>query len=146
MPSMPELGPHEFGLLELLLTCDEAVALLVGRLRPEWIQHATVREIVTQRLAIQEAGDGPGFAAFLSGFDSPDAANLMTKAVSANHKKFPNPEQQAMDAILRLRNQFIDRSVAALTQRASQPGVAEAELRQLLQEQMNLRELKRQPI
>jgi hypothetical protein len=146
MPSVPEASPHEFGLLELLLTCDEAVVLLIGRLRPEWIQHTTVREIVIQRLALQESGDWPGFAAFLSSFDSPDAATLMTKAVSADRKKFPNPEQQAVDAMLRLRNQFIDRSVAALTQRASQPGLGEAELRQLLQEQMNLRELKRQPI
>jgi len=47
---------------------------------------------------------------------------------------------------LRLRNQFIERRVAALTQQASQPGLGETELRQVLQAQMSLRELKRQPI
>ena len=143
---MPSPGAHEFGLLELLLGFDEAAVALTRRLQPQWIQHGIVREIVTQRLTLQESGGWPGFGAFLSGFDSPDAVNLLTGAVSADRKKYPNPGQQALDVALRLRNQFIDRTVAALTQRASQPGLGEAELRQMLQEQMNLRELKRQPI
>jgi hypothetical protein len=47
---------------------------------------------------------------------------------------------------LRLRNQFIDRQVAALSYRASQPGTNEEEGVELLREQQQLRLLKRQPL
>jgi hypothetical protein len=48
--------------------------------------------------------------------------------------------------VLRLRNQAIDRQSAALMQRAHQPETTEAERNELLQQQQELRRLKRQPI
>ena len=50
------------------------------------------------------------------------------------------------DIATRLRNQFIDRQLAALIQRLNQPEAGEAERLELLQQQQRLRALKRQPI
>lgn len=138
-------GTQEFWLLKLLMTSDEAAAAVVGKLHGEWIQHATVRDIVVRRLALQETGGWHGFAAFLAEFDSSTAGSLLTEAVTED-RKIPDPEKQALDITLRLRNQFLDRSLGALTHRASQPGLAEAELLAVLQQQKSLRDLKRQPI
>jgi DNA primase len=138
-------NPQEFWLLKLLLVADEAAVAAVGRIQSEWIQHATVREIVTRRLALQGSGQWLGFAPFLAEFESAETSSLLSEAATED-RKIPNPEQQVLDVAMKLRNQFVDRTLAALTQKVSQPGLAEAELLATLQEQKSLRELKRQPI
>jgi hypothetical protein len=45
-----------------------------------------------------------------------------------------------------LRNQFLDRRLAALLQRANQPEVSETERFDLLRQQQELRLLKRRPL
>ena len=57
-----------------------------------------------------------------------------------------NPVQQLADLALRLRNQFIDRQLAALAQRGEQPETGEAERVELLRKREALRLLKRQPL
>jgi hypothetical protein len=47
---------------------------------------------------------------------------------------------------VRLRNQFIDRQLADSMRRANQPECTEAERLELLRQQQELRQLKRQPI
>lgn len=145
LPPASRPGTQEFWLLKLLLISEEAARVVAGRLQPEWIQHAAVREIVARRMALGESGQWVGFAAFLADFEAPEIASLLSEAVS-DDRPIPNPEQQVLDVALRLRNQFIDRSLAALTQQASQPGLGQAEVVALLQQQKSLRELKRQPL
>ena len=58
----------------------------------------------------------------------------------------PNPEQQLLDVILKLRNQYLDRELAASLQRVGQPGIGDAEHLKELQQQKKLRELKRSPL
>jgi hypothetical protein len=48
--------------------------------------------------------------------------------------------------VLKLRNQFMDRQIAALTQKASQPKISDTEKIELLREQQKLREQKRSPL
>jgi hypothetical protein len=71
--------------------------------------------------------------------------NLITEA-AAEDRKIPNPEMQLADVILKLRNQFLDRQIASLTQKASQPEISETEKLEMLREQQQLRQLKRQPL
>ena len=54
----------------------------------------------------------------------------------------PNPELQLTDVILKLRNQALDRQIAALTAKISQA----AESEELLREQQQLKMLKRTPL
>ena len=58
----------------------------------------------------------------------------------------PNPTQQLTDILVRLRNQAIDRQLAAMIQKVNQPETNEEERIDLLRQQQELRGFKRQPL
>ena len=106
-----------------------------------WIQNPPVRQIISQRFAALSNESWQSLAAFLDGCDSPDARSLVTEAV-AEERKIPNPELQLADVILKLRNQFLERQIAALTAKISQPQTNDGLLRELQQ----LKAQKRTPL
>lgn len=136
---------HELWLLKLVLKHESGGEWLAAHLDPEWIQHATVKEIVSKCLAAHAGGSWRGLAAFLDEFDSAAARGLITEG-AAEEREIPNPDQQLADLTLRLRNQFLDRQLAALSHRLSEPSTSEGEHLGLLQQQQHLRLLKRQPL
>ena len=103
------------------------------------------RQIIEQRLAAQANGTWHNLAAFLDECESSVARSLITEA-AAEDRKIPNPELQLSDLILKLRNQFLDRQIAAFTQTISQPQTADGEKLHLMREQQKLREQKRTPL
>ena len=121
------------------------MALAALHLDVNWISHPVVRQIVERRLAAQTDESWKSLAAFLDTCDSAEMRNLITEAV-AEDRKIPNPDQQLADVALKLRNQFMDRQIAALTQKVSQPEIPEAEQTELLRERENLRGQKRAPL
>jgi len=112
--------PTEFWLLKLLLMHDDLVGWAAVHLDPAWVQHPSARQIVGLRLAAQANGTWTSLAAFLDECDAPELRSLVTEATT-EARLIPNPEQQLKDVALRLRNQAIDRQLAALMQRAHQP-------------------------
>jgi hypothetical protein len=135
----------EFHLLKLLLLDDALVRWAAMHLDVNWISHPHVRQIIDLRLAAQEHETWHSLAEFLDGCESGEQRNLITEAV-AEDRKIPNPETQLADVTLKLRNQFLDRQIGALTQRISQPELNDEERVALLREQMKLKELKRSPL
>jgi DNA primase len=154
-PDDPALNPepetvsrpsnHEFHLLKLLLLHENLAAWAALHLDVNWISHPIARQIVGQRLAAQTNESWKSPAAFLDSCDSAEMRNLVTEA-AAEDRNIPNPEQQLADVAVKLRNQFLDRQIAALTQKVSQPGFSEAEQNELLRERENLRGQKRAPL
>ncbi len=142
-PQPPSTQEH--WLLKLVLLHDDLAAWAAGHLDPAWVQHALVRQIVSQRLAAHANQTWTNLAAFLDECAAPATLSLVTEA-TAESRPIPNPSQQLADLTLRLRNQFIDRQLAVLMQRANQPEVGDAERLDLLRQQQELRQLKRQPI
>jgi DNA primase len=139
-PSTPE-----YWLLKLLLSHDDLVVWAAAHLDPGWVQHLLVRQIVAQRLAAQANQTWTSLAAFLDECEDPQMRSLITEA-TAEPRPIPNPSQQLSDVALRLRNQSLDRQLAALMQRANHPECSEAERLDLLNQQQELRRLKREPI
>jgi len=133
---------HEFHLLKLLLLHDELVAWAALHLDVSWMVHPLVRQIVTQRLTAQTNETWKSLAAFLDECETPEMRALVTEAV-AEDRKIPNPEQQLADVTLKLRNQFLDRQIAVMLQKTSQPDMSDAEKVELLRQQQKLREQKR---
>jgi DNA primase len=138
-------SPHEFHLLKLILLHDDLVAWAALHLDADWILHPHVRQAVAQRLAAQSDETWQSLGAFLDACDSAEMRNLITGAV-AEDRKIPNPETQLADVTLKFRNQFLDRQITGLTQKASQPEISEAKKLELLHEQQKLREQKRAPL
>jgi len=136
---------QEFWLLKLLFLREDLVGWAAMHLEPDWIQHGVVREAVSRRVAAQSAETWTNLAAFLDECGSSEMQNLITEAV-AECRVIPNPDQQLMDVTMRLRNQFIDRQLTALTHRASLPETNDAQRMDLLRQQQRLRQLKREPL
>jgi DNA primase len=133
-------SPLEFHLLKLLLLDDRLVSWVAQFLDLNWILHPSTRQIIEHRLVSQTNETSVG--AFLDSFEIPEMRSLVTEAV-AEERKIPNPETQLADVVLKLRNQFLEKQIAALTQKASRPEISDAEKIGLLQEQQKLREQKR---
>ena len=131
--------------MKLLFLHEELVGWAALHLEPAWIQHAATRQIVTQRLLARSGETWTNLAGFLDTCEAPELQSLITEAV-AESRTLPNPEQQLADVTMRLRNQFIDRQLAVLTHRTSQPGMGETERLELLHQQQQLRQHKRQPL
>jgi len=136
---------HEYWLLKLLLSQDDLVSWAAAHLDPGWVQDPLVRQIVSQRLAAQSNQTWSSLATFLDECVDPYMRNLITEATT-DPRPIPNPSQQLSDVALRLRNQFLDRQMAALMLRANQPECSDADRLDLLYQQQELRRLKRQPI
>ena len=144
-PETTRPSNHEFWLLKLLLLSDDAEATLPEQFDPNWIQHSTVRGVVSQCLSGRRTGSWPGVAAYLTQCEAADTRSLITEAI-AEQRTIENAAQQLSDLALRLRNQAIDRQLAALTQRAAVPELGETERLELLREQQVLRQRKREPL
>jgi DNA primase len=142
---VPRPSPHEFHLLKLLLLHENLAAWAALHLDVNWILHPVARQIAGQRLAAQADESWKSLAAFLDACGSAEMRSLVTEA-AAEDRKIPNPEQQLADVALKLRNQFLDRQIAALTQKASPPEMPEAEQTELLRQRENLRGQKRAPL
>ena len=138
-------SPHEFWLLKLLLLHDESVAWAALHLDVNWIAHPLTRQIVVQRFAMQKEETWKSLAAFLDQVETPEARGLVTETATED-RKIPNPGQQLSDVALKLRNQFLDRQIASLTQKAGRPEASEMEKIELLRQQQKLREQKRAPL
>ena len=141
----PRPTPLEFHLLKLLLLHDELVGWSALHLDVNWLAHPFVRQIVADRIAAQSKETWQSVGAFLDGFESSEIRSLITEAV-AEERKIPNPEMQLADLVLKLRNQFFDRQLAASILRAAQPQISDEEKIQLLHEQQEFRRLKREPL
>ena len=137
--------PLEFHLVKLLLLHDELVGWAALHLDANWISHPSVRQIVDLRLAAQEHETWHNLAEFLDSCESAEQRSFITEAVTED-RKFPNPETQLADVTLKLRNQFLDRQIGALTQKFSQPEITDDERMTFLREQMQLKEQKRLPL
>jgi DNA primase len=143
--ALPPPGTPEYWLLKLVFLNEDSVGWVQAHLEIDWIQHSVVRQILLIRLAAHAGENWRGIATFLDECESPEMRSLVTEA-AAEERTIPNPAQQLGDIVLRLRNQFIDRQLAALTQRSSQPEICDEERLQCFRRQQELRQMKRQPL
>ena len=131
--------------MKLLLLHLDLVDWAADHLRGDWITHALAGRILAARWEARANGTWTNLAAFTAELNDPEARTLITE-MAVEDRPVPNPAQQVADLVLRLRNQFIDREIAALGQRAGQPELPEPERLDLLRRQQELRLAKRQPL
>ena len=81
----------------------------------------------------------------LGASSDPADHSLITEAVS-EQREIPNRPQQLEDIAKRLRDQFIDRQMAALSQQVTQPDLSDEARLACLQKQQELRRLQEQPL
>lgn len=144
-------SPQEFWLLKLLLLNDDHVDWVAARLKLEWVQHPALRHIIVRRLQAHAQRQWQGVAALLSEMDQPSSKGLITEAAS-DPNEIKNAEEvlkgsaQKKGLLALLREKFIEQQLASLTQRMVAPDVGDAERLDLLRQQQDLRQLKRQAL
>jgi DNA primase len=136
---------QEFWLLKLLLVHDELNAWAAPRLDPNWILNTVARQIIERRLNAQKHETWINLAAFLDQSDSAEMRSLITEAAT-QERAIPNLEKQLADLILTLRNEYLDRQIAALIHKASLPETPHAEKVELLQAKLILLKQKSSPL
>jgi DNA primase len=142
-PTRP--SPHEYWLLKLLLLHEELLGWATTHLDLAWVQSPEIRQIVSQRLAANAQRTWQGLPGFLAECESPQLRSLITEA-AVTDRPLPNPDQQLADVVLKLRNQFIDREMAALRVRAQQPELNDADRLAVLRQQQEWRLVKQRPL
>ena len=145
LSALPPVSPQEHWLLKLLFVHEDLADWCVSHLEQNWIVHPLVRQIVAGRLEAQRDGKWIGLGAFLDTCAVPEMRNLIAE-VATEGRPIPNPTQQLVDIVLRLRNQFIDRQLATLLQQTNLPETDDATKVELLRQQQELRNLKRQTL
>lgn len=138
-------GHHEFWLLRIVLGHDELVDWARTHLHLDWVQNILVRSILEKRFARDESGRASEATTILGLLEDPRAQSLVTEAL-VEDRPIPKPELQLADLVTRLRNESIDKELAAVSQALGAPGIAEQETHRLVREQVELRASKRIPL
>lgn len=142
---IPRPSPHELWLLKLIFLNEELVVTCAGTTQVEWIQHPVAQRIFSKRIEAHHDGSWNHLAGFLDHCETSEMRSLVTE-VAIEDRPIPNPQQQLLDVVRRLRDQFLDRQIAAAIHRANQPEITDEERIELLRQQQELRHLKRQPL
>ena len=136
---------QELWLLKLLFTDDQLVRVAAAVLDPAWVAHPVVRHILEVRFAADAHDAWDGVAAFLEDLEDEPTRRLISE-IAVTGRAIPNPAQQLQDITVRLRNQALDREIAAITQQAAHPETPDAQRLELLQRQQVLLRKKREPL
>ena len=146
----------EFQLLKLLFTSEECVEWIARHFAIDWILDDVVREIVARRIEIHRNGEWQNVPQFLTQFER--YQSLVTEAITRplyvdddgtkfrKERPMGDPIQQLLGIGLRLRNESIERQLATLNQRISQPETSDSDKVEMLREQQQLKQLKREPL
>ena len=136
---------REFWLLRFLLGADDHMDWVLGHLDLSWIEHPGVRQIIAARLSAHETGSWQGVPALLDQCAEDSARSLITEAIAEDHPK-ETLEKNIVGAVLKLRNDSLDRQLAGLTRRLGQPGLSQPDLVAIEQQKVALREARRRPL
>ena len=144
-PELPRPSPLEFWLLKILFNHDELIESLAAHFDPTWLANPGAQTLVAQRLDAHAANSWQSVATLMSNLEDSALQQLLAEAATTD-RPIPDPPRQLLDVMLRLRNDFIDRQLATLTQRANDPAVTEEQRLEILRRQQDLRFGKRQPL
>jgi DNA primase len=148
---MPRPSAQEAGLLRVLLENDSFVEWTAAHLDLEWLAHPVVREIAARRLSPEQNQSWRGVADWLSEMENAAWKNLITELLVDN-RPLPDPEtllkgSATRDGVVKnLRDNYIDRQLAALNQRLASGELDDAATVELLQKKAQLNILKQQPL
>jgi hypothetical protein len=70
----------------------------------------------------------------------------LVSGILAERRPVPHPQQQMADLVLRLRNLHLEREMASIRHRLSEPALGETENARLVQRLTELRTAKNQPL
>jgi len=129
----------------------ETADWISARLNLDWLQNSPIRQIISTCLQAHATRSWRGVPALLNAQEDETSRVLITQTVS-DQRGIPDPEKtlkgdHSKKGVLQaLRDDFIDRQLAALTRRLIQPGITDSEMIEVEREKAKLRQQKGQPV
>ena len=157
LPVEPESKPitrpsaNEEWLARLLLEHDEFVEWVDAHLELDWVTHPAVRFIIATRLDGFRNQTWPGLPTWMSLIEDPAMRNLIA-SILTDKRPCPAPEAVLQGSpgktglVQRLRDEFIDRQLAALQCRLTRSDLSPEENQKDATLMLALRQTKRQPL
>jgi DNA primase len=142
---LPRPPQHEFWLLKLLLIDDQLLDWASANLERDWITHPAIRKLVELRLAADNEGHRSSLARISDDLEEDAARSLLTEA-ALESREVPNRARQLVDTTQRLRDQAIDRQLAARARDLAHPDLDDESRRAIMEQQQALRRAKREPL
>jgi hypothetical protein len=136
-----------------MLTNDELLGWIVERLDLRWIRHATAKRIAESCINTVHNNSWTGATALLDHSD--DETRRVITGIVTEPVKLADPEKtlkgdtghsDKRGILEKLRDEFIDKEMDALRQRASLPETADEERIALLRKREELRASKKLPV
>lgn len=140
----PPPSGKEFWLVRLLLSHPELAPWAADNLRPEWIRHRRVREVVKVWLQLLDEGEGdelPSVPALLDRLPEEKTRQLVT-AAAIQDRDIPQATTQLVDVVARIEEQHLDERLRLNKQKLATTEVSDTELVRTLTEE-NSRLLRR---
>lgn len=148
---------EEFQFLKLLLESDTFVVWLSNTMSSAWLVNPIAKEIFDRRMQLHRSNQWGGITKFLN--EVGDFQPIITKILTGElvergadgtrftpRKGSDFSETQILDIVRRLRDQYLDRQLTSLSMRISHPETSDDQKLELLREQQELKQLKRQPL
>jgi DNA primase len=139
----PPPSEREFWLLRFLLLHEEQMDWVAQHLDLGWLEHATVKRVLTARLAAHASQNWRGVPGLIDDLEDAAAGALITQAAAEEHTK-GDLGRNIVEAVRLLRNDHFERQLATLKLRLAKPGLSEADTVQILREQAELRRARQQ--
>jgi len=145
-PAETPPSPHEFWLVRVILGHESLIEEALSHLDLAWVEHPAVRRLLAacfNRFTATE--EAPNVPSLLQELDDETVTRLVTEAAA---QTVPAEESARilMDAIRRLRDRSLERELALLTRRISDPATPPAGRGAAIQRQVELRKLKMAPL
>ena len=122
----------------------EQIAWIHHHLDPTWIVHPITRAITQARLRLPD--EDASLTHLLDELAENDFARLLITEAASEKRTIPNIDQQLADYVLRLRNEWIDRSIATLKARVADNSLAIKVHEAAQREHLELKAWKKQPL
>ncbi|HMF87261.1 MAG TPA: DNA primase [Gemmatimonadaceae bacterium] len=143
-PAEPPPSEREFWLLRYLLLHDEQMDWVAQHLDLGWLEHPTLKKILAARLAAHASQHWRGIPSLIDELNDPTSSALITKAAAEDSPK-GDLGRGIVDNIRMFRDDYLDRQLAKLQLRLSQPELSAGEMDQIVREQAELRRAQEQP-
>lgn len=141
-PVLHPPSPLETWLLKISLRCPDLLPVWREHLDLNWIQHPEVHHILSGLYRHEE--EQPDITAYVGSLENAGARQLASANLTESHP-IPNPSQQLLDILVRLRNDSVDRELSRI--KASMAQVSEAtDLLLLENRRRELREFRNSPL
>jgi len=143
VPEKP-LPREQRWLLKLLLVHDEFLSWAATNIDPQWLANELARDLLERLLDIHRQGLWKNVAGFLDECSNSATRNFVTEVILKDvitdigyrERDISTPGQQLADTASRLRKEWIEAQMAALTHEGNQPETSEARRVELVRKRL----------